>query len=237
MYKIVENYKALSQECADIMVETIRNKANASIVIATGNSPLLAYRMFVERVQKETIDLSKVTFIELDEWIGVLPECSGTCEYFIRKEILTPLQITQEAYIGFDGNTEDTQAECNRIKEKLERIGTIDLVILGIGKNGHLGLNEPAEYLTLGPHVITLDEKTKTHAMLSETHGTVNRGITLGIGNLLNTKKAILLITGSEKEEAVKEFLGERITTKIPVTLLKLHRNLICILERNLYST
>jgi galactosamine-6-phosphate isomerase len=231
----MENYEELSRRLADILVATVINKKNAAIIIATGSSPLLAYRLFVKRVKEEKIDVSKVTFIKLDEWVGLSPECQATCEYFIRQELLKPLNIAESAYIGFDCEAKDLEKECIRIQEKLNELKGIDLAILGVGKNGHLGLNEPDDYLVMGPHLVTLDEKTKTHAMLTEADKKVDKGITLGIADLFAAEKIILLISGAEKEQAVREFYGEHISTRIPVTLLKLHKNLVCIVEKNVF--
>lgn len=232
---IVENYEELSLSLADIMVDTVIDKKDAAIIIATGRSPLLAYRLFVKRVKEEKIDVSKVTFIKLDEWVGLSPECKATCEYFIRQELLQPLNISDSAYIGFNCEAKDWEKECIRMQEKLNELKGIDLAILGVGKNGHLGLNEPDDYLVMGPHLVTLDEKTKTHAMLTDADKIVDKGITLGIANLFAAEKIALLISGAEKEQAVREFCGEHISTRTPVTLLKLHKNLVCIVEKNVF--
>ncbi len=231
----MENYEELSMKLADILVDTVIDKKDAVIIIATGKSPLLAYRLFANRVKEEKIDISKVTFIKLDEWVGLSPECNATCEYYIRQELLKPLNIAESAYIGFDCEAKDWEAECIRIQERLDELNGIDLAVLGVGKNGHLGLNEPDDYLVMGPHLVTLDKKTKTHAMLTTADKQVEQGVTLGIANLFAAEKIVLLVSGAEKEKAVREFHGEYISTRIPVTLLKLHKNLVCIVEKNAF--
>lgn len=232
--QLAENYEELSREFADMLVETVKRKANAVIVVATGDSPRLGYKIFVERVKKEQINVSQVTFIKLDEWIGLSSTNPATCEYFIQQELLIPLGIKKEAYISFDCEEEDKQLECRRVENMLNKLGGIDLAILGVGKNGHLGLNEPDKQLQLGPHTVELDKKTKTHSMLLETTTEVAFGITLGIGNLFMANQIILLISGEGKEGAVEKFLDQTVSTQVPVTLLKLHPNLHCIAEKQL---
>lgn len=229
---LADNYEELSRKFADFLIKTVTEKEDASIVIATGTSPLLGYRMFVKRVKEENIDISKVTFIKLDEWAGLSGDSPATCEYFIRQELLIPLHIAPDAYIAFDCETQDKEKECDRIKHELQRLGHIDLAILGVGKNGHLGLNEPSGQLKLGPHTVVLEQKTKTHSMLKKTDKEIVGGITLGIGDLFAANRIVLLITGDEKQEAIDAFMDDFVSTQAPVTLLKLHQDLTCIAEK-----
>ncbi len=224
----VKDYPALSNECTTIMIDTVKQNPCAKLVIATGQSPLEAYRIFVQRVKKEKIDVSAATFIKLDEWVGLEPEDPATCEYFIQEELIKPLGITKEHYIAFCGKAGDLQGECERIQQELDRIGEIDLTILGIGKNGHLGLNEPSDYQFPLPHVVELDKRTKTHAMLKETTHSVTRGLTLGMKDILSSKRIVLLVTGAEKEEAFQVVRKGVVTTKTPASFLNLHRNAVC---------
>lgn len=227
----VSNYELLSEKCADILIQMVTENPCANIVLATGHSPLLAYRKFVKKVQKSNINLSNVTFIKLDEWVGLDPDDLATCEYFIRQEILNPLEISDEAYIGFDSKAKDLELECIRIKKLLESLQMIDLMILGVGKNGHLGLNEPDEYLTAGPHVVQLDNKTKQHAMLNNTKANVQYGITLGMKDILCSDKVVLLVSGEEKKQAFEAICKGAISTRVPATMLNLHKNVLCIVE------
>ena len=232
--EVVLNYEVLSEKCADVLIKTVAENPAAKIVLATGGSPLLGYRKFVQRVKETKLDVSKVTFIKLDEWLGLRPDDPATCEHFIRQEILNPLGISDSAYIGFDSRASDPEAECTRIEKLLEALKPIDLMVLGVGRNGHLGLNEPADYLYAGPHTIELDEKTKQHAMLTNTTETVQRGITLGIKDILCSKTVLLLVSGEGKKEAYREICKGTANTRIPATMLNLHDNVICIIEQEI---
>lgn len=231
-----DNYETMSEEAAAVLERVVRKNPAAVIVLATGHSPLLMYRLFVEHVKQTGLDVSGVTFVKLDEWLGLSPEDEATCEYFIRKEVLEPLQIREEKYLHFSSQTEDAQAECERVEQAYERLPRVDLVILGIGMNGHLGLNEPGETLWAGAHVVNLDEKTKSHEMLSHTKHPVGKGITLGMRNLFRGEEILLLADGKEKEKGLSCYLNNEITTQAPVSLLKLHPDCRCIVNRESFQ-
>lgn len=233
---IKDTYEAMSTAAAEIIEKTVRNNPKAVIVLATGHSPLLAYRIFVENVKKNGLNVSGVTFVKLDEWLGPDSRDEATCEYFLRKELLEPLKIKEEKYLHFSSEAEDEEAECARIEKEYEKLDKVDLVILGIGRNGHLGLNEPGEILLGGVHAVDLDTKTRNHEMLSHTKYPVVKGITLGMKNLFRGEKILLLADGKEKEKGLSCYLDDQITTKTPVSLLKLHPDCVCIVNRESFG-
>lgn len=229
---IRENYDDMSKRAAQEMLQVIEKNPKAVIVLATGHSPLQAYRYLIEEIKERNIDYSQVTFVKLDEWAGLTPENEATCEYFIQKEIIEPLGIKEENYIHFHADCEDVEAECARIDALYKALPRVDLVILGIGMNGHLGLNEPSDVLYASAHATPLNEKTKTHELLTHTEKAVTNGITLGMDNLFAGEEVLLLADGKEKEKGLQGFLNDEITTQVPVSLLKLHRNCVCIINR-----
>lgn len=229
---IRENYEEMSRCAADEMLELIQTKPKAVIVLATGHSPLQAYRFLVKDLKEKKVDYSQVTFVKLDEWAGLDPSNEATCEYFIRKEIIEPLGIKEENYIHFQADCEDAAAECARIDALYKALPRVDLVILGIGMNGHLGLNEPADVQYAPAHVAPLNEKTKTHEMLTHTEKPVTNGITLGMENLFAGEKVMLLADGKEKEKGLQGYLNDEISTQVPVSFLKLHRNCVCYINK-----
>lgn len=229
---IKENYMEMSRAAAEVIYSVMEENPRAVIVLATGHSPLLSYRLLVDKIRQTRLDTGKVTFVKLDEWMGLKSRDEATCEYFIREELLKPLAVPEEHYLHFRPEAKDPAAECARVEAEYEKLPKVDLVILGIGMNGHLGLNEPGGQLIGPAHVIALDAKTKTHEMLSHTDKTVSAGITLGMENLFKGEKILLLADGKEKEKGLTYFLNDCITTQVPVSLLKLHRNCQCIINR-----
>lgn len=229
---VKKNYEEMSRRAAEEILQVILRNPMAVIVLATGHSPLQAYRYLVRRIREGEVDVSGVTFVKLDEWAGLAPDNEATCEYFIQKEIIGPLGIREENYIRFQAGCADAAAESARIDALYRSLPGVDLVILGIGMNGHLGLNEPADVLYASAHATALNEKTKTHELLTHTEKTVTGGITLGMENLFAGEKILLLADGKEKEKGLQAYLSDEISTQVPVSFLKLHRNCVCIVNR-----
>lgn len=227
-----DSYRQMSQRCASDMLDLVKTKPTASIILATGASPLLAYRLFVQAVLAENVDVSQVTWVKLDEWAGLPPENPATCDYFIRREILDPLRIDPTRVIAINQMAEDLAAECGRIEGLLAQMPQIDLAVVGVGRNGHVGLNEPCEELPLGVHPVALDSKTKEHAMLKEAGETaVTRGVTLGMGNILSAAAVAVLYTGGEKHASFTKMQERCLTMKVPATLLHLHNHVRCYVD------
>ena len=155
------DYAELSRQTADRMYRTVKENPKAVLVLATGGSPRLAYRLFCEKIIREEVDLSGVTFVKLDEWLGLSATDEATCEVFLRQELLDPLGIGEEQFLHVDPEAPDVQAECARFQAAYDALPQVDLVILGIGKNGHLGLNEPGDSLTCHTHIIPFPKRPR----------------------------------------------------------------------------
>lgn len=223
-----ENYENMSRTGAEVILDTIRNKPNAVICLATESSPKRMYEMICDTINKEKIDISQVTFVKLDEWYGVEPDDSCTCTSFFKQNVIDRLDMPFKEFVEVSSNTKDIEKDLTELDAFLEE-HPIDVMILGLGMNGHLGLNEPAEYLSLACHYTELSEKTKTHDMVK---GKVPKGgLTIGLQGIFSAEKVLMLVCGDRKEEAFKEFMSKRISTATPASLLWLHRNCITIVD------
>lgn len=234
MIHTVNDYQELSVICADKMVDCIKKKTNAVLCLATGNSVSLAYELFIKRVQKENIDTSSMRILKLDEWLDIPLTDESTCEYFLAQSILTPLNISSDRYLSFKSMGVEFGAELQRIRSGSVAWGGIDLITLGIGMNGHLGLNEPGETLEATAHVSTLDTKTKTHQMIQKK--SVTRGITLGLEDIMKARYALLLLTGERKVDAVNVFMKGNVTTQVPATIMHLHPSCDVLVDGDIYN-
>jgi len=226
-----KDYNEMSEQASDLLIRCLKEKPDALFCIATGSSPTETYRLFIQKIQSEHINTRKMRIIKLDEWCGLTKENPATCEYYIRKHILTPLDIPDERYITFNPLEENAEYECERISNLLAENGGIDCCVLGIGRNGHLGLNEPGEEINPFIHKSYLDAKTKTHSMLVENDQIVSTGYTLGIKALLEAGEIMLLITGDDKQEAYHNVQRKTISSKYPVNYLWLHNNTVCFVD------
>ncbi|EJI9010184.1 galactosamine-6-phosphate isomerase [Escherichia albertii] len=226
----VENYTALSELASEYLLDVICSNPNAVICLATGATPLLTYRYLVEKIHQQRVDISHLTFVKLDEWVGLPLTMPGTCETFLQQHIVQPLGLREDQLISFRSEDID-ETECERVTNLIARKGGLDLCVLGLGKNAHLGLNEPGESLQPTCHISQLDARTQQHEMLKTADHPVTQGITLGLKDILNARAILLLVTGEEKLDATERFLTAKVSTAIPASFLWLHNHFTCLID------
>jgi len=225
------DYQEMSREAAARVIAAAASKRDALLCAAAGNSPAGLYRELAAEAERKTDLFRSLRVIKLDEWLGVPASDAASCEHFLRSRLLDPLAIAPERYIAFDSETADPLQECARVQGELERRGPIDLCVLGLGKNGHVGLNEPGPSLQPRCHVAKLSEETLGHAMMSAREPKPARGLTLGIGDILRAGKILLLVTGEGKGRVTARFLDGAVTTDLPASFLWLHHDLEVFLD------
>jgi len=229
-------YEALSAAMARIMADCVIQKPDAFFCLASGQSTLRAYELFVGLVNSESIDISKLRVIKLDEWVGLPMDHPATCEDFVQKYFLRPLNFPADRYIGFSSCTSDPATECSRVSELLAINGPIDLCLLGLGKNGHLGLNEPAAFLQPFTHTAELAPKTQGHAMLQKTEKAPTQGMTIGMTDIMVSGTVVLGIVGEGKAEIYERLVSGKITTEIPATMLWMHPRAVCLVDTEVFE-
>lgn len=226
------DYEAMSRRAADVVAEQLRAKPDLLLCVATGSSPRRAYELLAEKRRDEPRLFERLRVLKLDEWGGLPPEHPGTCETYLRRWLIEPLGISAERYLTFRGDAAEPEAECGRIREMLRAHGPIDLSVLGLGLNGHLGMNEPADELSLEAHVAPLSKETAQHSMIRDATPPVRFGLTLGMGDLLQSHRILLLVNGAAKRDALRRLRAGRVTTQFPASLLWLHRGVTCLCDR-----
>jgi galactosamine-6-phosphate isomerase len=167
----------------------------------------------------------------LDEWHGVDARHPSTCRYFLEQHVFGPWGIPEERQYSFNAAAQDPAEECRRMAAILNREGPVDLCVLGLGRNGHLGLNEPAEVLMPHAHVAVLDELSQTHSMLAKEGIRLNKGLTFGMADLLQSKEILMLVCGAGKKESARAFLDGGVTTRLPASFLQLHANITVVMD------
>ena len=230
--EFLNSYDELSLKAEEFISESIHHKKNLLLCAATGNSPTETYRLLADNYRKNPALFSQIRVIKLDEWGGIQPEQEGSCELYLQNHLLQPLQIPEDRYIGFNSNPENPQEECKRISNLLEEEGPIDLCILGLGSNGHLALNEPADFLHAECHVAQLAPTSLKHKMTSGMNRKPAYGLTLGMADILHSKKILILITGAGKSKMTRELLSRKISSKLPASFLWLHPDVLCLIDR-----
>lgn len=217
------DYETLSRRAAGFIRDAIRRKPDSLLCLPTGSSPARVYEFLVEEHRQHPSTFAEVRVIKLDEWGGLAMDDPASCESALRKQILDPLGIGPERYFAWRSQPVDSAAECSRVAAWLARHGPIDLCLLGIGINGHLGLNEPDEALHPGPHVAQLTPESLQHGMLREARTRPLFGLTLGLADLLQSHQVVLLASGLAKAVPMQRFFWREIFTDCPASLLWLH--------------
>lgn len=225
------DYEELSGLASEIIINSIMEKPDLLLCTATGNSPKGSYIKVAE--QRETFSSARLRIVKLDEWGGIPMNDAESCEMFLRKYLVEPLKIPDSRFISFNSDPVSPADECNRIRLLLDTNGPPDLCVLGIGMNGHLALNEPSDFLIPFCHIAELSPTTLNHSMVLNMEKKPTYGFTMGISDILRSKRILLLISGESKKPVTLRFLEKKITTHIPASLLWLHPFTTCIIERN----
>jgi galactosamine-6-phosphate isomerase len=235
--QVFRNYEELSAKAAEEIASTINLKPDAVICLASGHSPQRTCEIFVQQVRQKKIDVSHATFIGLDEWIGISPEDPGSSQYFLRNNIINALDLQQSNYHLFDVTARDLAEECAKMDNVIKRRGGIDLMIVGIGMNGHIGFNEPGVSTGLTAHIAELHETTQLigQKYFSEKK-TLKSGITLGLSHLMDAKKVLLLASGTNKAAIVSQALKGEVSNMIPASILQTHVNSLILLDQDAAS-
>jgi galactosamine-6-phosphate isomerase len=229
---VSDSYESLSKKAASAINELTASSENPLICTASGDTPAGLYKELVNLVTTGQLDISSWNFVGLDEWVGMNGSDEGSCRYFLDKQLFAPLQVTENRISFFDGRVKDPEAECDRIENFINKNGGIDIAIVGLGMNGHVGMNEPGTPASLHSHIADIDPVTQQVGQKYFKKNTqLTKGITLGIANIMEAKNIFLLVSGSKKAGIVKQILEEEISENLPATLLRHHKNLNVFLD------
>jgi len=234
---VAEDYESMSQLAADLICREIRKNANLLFCVATGNTPTRTYQLLAKAYQKNPASLTEFRVLKLDEWAGLDMDNPATCETYLKKHLLNPLEINRDRYFSCSSIAENIDEECHRMDRIMKNEGPIDLCLLGLGLNGHLGLNEPAEHIFPMWHVTTLALESLDHPMLKISKARPFLGVTLGMRDLLQSRHILLLVSGSHKKDVLKKLFEQKITASFPASFLWLHSNatVLCDTEAAVY--
>ncbi len=223
---VAENYTAQCAAAADIVEKIVRDKPDCCLGLATGSSPIGLYKELARRCAEEGLDFSKVCSVNLDEYVGLEPTHDQSYRYFMDSNLFDHINIDKKNTYVAKG-IGDVEANLKEFQTALaER--QADVQVLGVGPDGHIGFNEPGDCLYCSAHMETLDESTidANARFFSSRDAVPRRAVTMGVGDIMRAKSLLLIISGSNKEEAAKLLLmSDKVTPKCPVTLMKLHHD------------
>ncbi|WP_313641330.1 glucosamine-6-phosphate deaminase [Paenibacillus sp. FSL K6-0276] len=221
------------QTGANLIASLLQSNPKAVLGLATGSSPVGVYAKLVEMHKKGLVSFSKATSFNLDEYIGLPVDHPQSYRSFMNEQLFNHIDIDLGQTHIPNGNAADMEVECLAYDKMLEEHGPVDLQILGIGSNGHIGFNEPDANLSSKTHVVDLLEDTReANARFFDTLDDVPRqAITMGIGGILKARQILLLVRGAGKAEAIRNAVEGPITTQCPASLLQSHPNVIVLVD------
>ena len=232
---ITEDYDGLSRTCADFIAAQIQGRHDSVLGLATGNSPIGTYKELVRRHKENGLDFSGVTSFNLDEYYPIAKANDQSYDYFMKEHLFNHVNIDMSRVYIPDGEAADADAECEAYEAKIRAAGGIDFQILGIGLNGHIGFNEPADNLAARTHRVDLEASTiQANARYFASMDDVpKQACTMGVGTIMLARTVLLMISGANKAEIAKRAVLGDITTHVPASLLQLHQNVIVVLDKD----
>jgi len=234
----VKDYEELSKKAANILASQITLKPNSVLGLATGSTPVGTYRELVRIYQEGDINFSEVVTFNLDEYYGLDKENPQSYYYFMMENLFSHVNINHNSIYIPDGRAESIENECTEYENKIRRAGGIDLQLLGIGRNGHIGFNEPDVKFEAQTHLVTLDEDTieANSRFFASMEEVPRKAISMGIKTIMHSRKILLLASGEEKAETIKNMINGKITPELPASVLQLHPDVVVLLDEKAAS-
>lgn len=228
-----KNYNDLSRKAANLISAQVIIKPDAVLGLATGSTPIGTYAQLIDWYRKGDIDFSQTVSVNLDEYMGLGGDHDQSYRYFMNEQLFNHINIRKEYTNVPDGKADDLEEECARYNQVIRQTGGIDLQLLGIGGNGHIGFNEPGDVFEKETHVVTLTSETRqSNARFFQSLDEVpTHAITMGMQNIMSAQRILLLATGEAKAEAVYSSFFGPITPAVPASILQLHKEVTVIAD------
>ena len=228
---VAENYEAMSRQAANILSSVVMMKPDCVLGLATGSTPIGTYQELIKRYNDGDLDFSKVKTVNLDEYVGLEPTHDQSYRYFMQNQLFDHVNIDVANTNVPGGMAQDVEAECRRYDEIIASMGGIDIQVLGMGHNGHIGFNEPAEDFPKGTHQVDLAESTiEANARFFENRDMVPRkAVTMGIGSIMQARRILVVVSGEGKADIVEKAFRGPVTPQVPASILQLHPDVILV--------
>ncbi|MDR1927388.1 MAG: glucosamine-6-phosphate deaminase [Oscillospiraceae bacterium] len=229
---VLENEEAIGQAAGDLFCALVRQKPAAVLGLATGISPVPSYRRMIAQYAAGKVSFAQAITFNLDEYCDLPREHKNSFFSFMQRELFSQTDFLPEHINFLDGNTADEFAESERYRLAIEAAGGIDLQLLGIGRNGHIGFNEPAENFTVEAYKTALTASTiAANSLYFDDIPMPHYAMTMGVDSILRAKRLILIATGSSKADAVKAMLEGEVTPRCPASALRRHTDVTVYLD------
>ena len=222
--RVFDDASQLAQHTARHIAALLQTKPDATLCLASGSTPIATFHALVELAQTGHANVDQCTFVGLDEWLGFGPDDQGSCSFYLYRDLFEPLRLRPEQIQYFDAKAADLVGECRKIDDFIRSRGGLDLLLVGIGMNGHIALNEPGTPFTNYCHVVDLAEMTKEVGQkYFATPTELNQGITIGLQHLTEAHEVILMATGKGKAAVIRQAVQGPVTEQFPASIIQQH--------------
>ena len=228
---VAENYEAMSRQAANILSSVVTMKPDCVLGLATGSTPIGTYQELIKRYNEGNLDFSKVKTVNLDEYVGLEPTHDQS---FMQTQLFDHVNVDVANTNVPRGMAQDVEAECRRYDEIIASMGGIDIQVLGMGHNGHIGFNEPADEFPKGTHQVDLAESTiEANARFFENRDMVPRkAVTMGIQSIMQARRILVVVSGEGKADIVEKAFRGPVTPQVPASILQMHPDVILVGDR-----
>ena len=235
---VAENHEEVSRLAADILEETVRANPCCTLGLATGSSPVGMYRELSRRCREEGLDFSRVHSVNLDEYVGLAPTHEQSYRYFMEHNLFYGINIKKENTHVPNGLAKDVEIEGKEYDAAIAAAGGVDLQLLGIGGNGHIGFNEPTNRFIMGTHKVDLTHETiqANSRFFAKIEDVPTQAVTMGIGTIFNARSVLLVANGKAKANAIKAMLEGDVDPSCPASILKLHNKVYVVVDEDAAS-
>ncbi|MCY6369115.1 glucosamine-6-phosphate deaminase [Clostridium ganghwense] len=234
----VDNYEEMSIKAAKIIASQIILKPDSILGLATGSTPVGMYKELINMYKNRELDFSNVKTFNLDEYYGLSEENDQSYHYFMRKNLFNYINVKEKNIHIPNGNVADIEAECENYEKVIKESGGIDIQVLGIGGNGHIGFNEPDINFEASTHLVNLTQDTieANSRFFSSIEEVPTKAISMGIKTIMQSKKILLLANGEGKADAVYGMIKGKISPEVPASILQLHNDVTVIVDKEASS-
>ena len=224
-----KSLESLSEFCSELIANEINKKENFVLGLATGSSPVKTYKGLIEKVKQNKLSFKNVKTVNLDEYVGLDESNENSYRYFMNDNLFDHIDIDKANTFVPNGKASDLEKECEDYEKNIAHLGGIDLQVLGLGDNGHIGFNEPAQFFIPYTHTVNLTEKTidANSRFFASRDEVPKQAITMGIKSIMSARKILLIVNKKEKNGILDLALTGNINPRLPASILQLHADLV----------